>query len=143
MWTYMGSATTGGFGFGNLFIHQPVEDPRIVELRRRVIDRVNSNPRFVQYILDTQHGVPDGEPFFQACLAKARELEDEIDRRLAERENAGRFVQAPGQVEVEQSGYEKPPPTATVPEEVSELMFLPWILWNESRKKKEGARDKS
>lgn len=96
------------------------EDSRMGELRRRVLERVNSDQRFVQYILG-RYGAPNGEPFFQELLQWWREVSFAIDQRLAERERAGRFFPKPGQVQVEQG----PSPVPLVLEEVPE--FLPWI----------------
>jgi hypothetical protein len=108
------------------------EDSRMSELRRRVLERVNSDQRFVWYILQ-KYGTPNGEPFFQDLCRKERELQAQIDQHLAERERAGRFRPRPGQTPAEQGPSSKPSPVPLVIEEVPELEFLPWIQAAASR----------
>jgi hypothetical protein len=111
---------------GSMFHSFGFEDTRMTELRQRVLDRVNSDARFVRYVLD-KYGAPNGEPFFQEMCRQERELQAQIAQRLAERERAGRFSPKPGQTFVEQGPPQKPPPVPLVIEEVPELEFLPWL----------------
>lgn len=105
--------------------YRPVEDPRLHELRRRVLERANANQRFVRYVLDT-YGGPHGEPFFQDLCARERELQAEIARRS--QPPSGAFVPAAGQTPVA-VGVEPQPPVEVplVVEEVAELEFLPYL----------------
>ena len=120
---------SGGFT-SSVFNHRFV-DPRMDILRQRVLDRVNSDQRFVHYILRT-YGTLDGEPFFQALCQHEREVCAAFARRDAERANAGRFTPSAGQTEV-QPGRSPREPDPLVVEEVPLLDFLPWIRAAASR----------
>lgn len=114
---------TGTGSFSNWSTFFVAEDPRTTELRRRVLVRVNSDQRFVRYVVDTYRRT-DVEPFFQALCARERELQTEIVRRTAAEE---RFRPSPGQSEVPLGESKRPPEVPLVVEEVTEISFLPYL----------------
>lgn len=98
-----------------------------MELRRQVLERANSDPRIIRFVVN-RYGSPNGEPFFQELLQRAKSDQAAIDARLAELDKQGRFKPSKGQVPVE---WEEPAPRRREPplqvDEVPELTFLPYL----------------
>lgn len=62
----------------------------MVELQRRVLERINSDPRMVRYIIDT-YGRPDAGPFIQQCIDRERQFIQKVEEKLREEDEARRF----------------------------------------------------
>ena len=117
-WTSYGTMNFGSFQVDPTFSLRQ-------ELARRIVERINSDPRYVRYIVD-RYGIPDATQFIQDCIARETELNAKIEKRLQRLER--RFKPEPWMRPIEQGDGSKPEKTIFPEwEECSEEEFIPAI----------------